>query len=385
MNFPHKRLNRPISFLFYCLPILFGCQLTSLLENTAAPPAEPAPTVEILPTRSTATQPADPAPTNPPAEPDNPTPTSPALPPTETAAITDNTDSIAADNIVFVSPGGYQLSHPNSWVAADYFGQTAVTNNAAALDNGSALIDQPMLLIAAGSADGQTAVTILNNVQQELLGDGKLVPISPVLPISSGEAKGMKSTQRLNLPEGALEITTMTLVQGELYVTAVGMIPENTPDTEVAQIEEIIESIQLNSDQYKSTAADYELSAEQITEMNQDLAALRPIPEESLRIDLGETQATLKPADSLAFEFMTDGVNPLNLRVSPDNTNFDLTLDLVDSLGNTILPAGKLLDNGRAGEAESINGLQLAAGSYRIIVRGFGFTGGPFTVSLSNS
>ncbi len=394
MNLLRKRQSL---LLLFTIPLLLSCQLLSRFQSSST--ESPQATTEVFAVIEER-EPATAEPSQEPATIIEPTvaPTQPAPsqdeenqpPPLPANNLGEGEDNATAESAgsdsngatIYKSPAGYELSHFADWFVADYFGQTIISNNEAALEQGGDLINQPIILIASGNTNGQSAAGLLNAVQRELLIDGQLAPVSPVSPINRPSASGVRSVQRLILPEGNMEVTTEALINGDLYTVAIGLLPEGISQNERDSLRLILESITHTANTFSLTAADYGLTADGVTELNQSLFTTQLGATQTQEIDFGVNQLNVEPGNSALLPFTLAEQADISIVVSPSSSGFDLTVDLQDGAGESILQGGLFLDNGGAGSAERLEDIQLEAGTYTLVVRGFGLTGGSFSVEL---
>lgn len=393
MNLPKKQ---PSVVLLFTIPLLFSCQILSRFQSTPADSSqtnqgsglvleerEKVPTAEPEPETDPEPQPtATPVPIQ--------TAAGEAPPPLPSgndgengdSESTEDQDSLASGPITFISPAGYELTHFADWFVVDTFGQTVITNRESALEVGGNLIDQPIIFIASGDTDGVSAPGLLNTVQRELLLEGQLANVSPVVPLNRPSASGVRTVQRLILPEGRMDVTTEVLVSGDLYTVAIGLLPEGASQNERDSLRLIMESVTLTKNTFDLTAADYGLTAEGLTDLNLALAESRPLPAEPQPISFGVNQIDLEPGNAAYLSFNLVEQTDISLIVSPTAAGLDLTIDLLNGAGESILLGDAFADSVGAGLAERLEDIQLEAGTYSLLVRGYGLTGGPITVEL---
>lgn len=388
--------KQPSVVLLLTIPLLFSCQILSRLQSTPtdssqtsqgsglvleerekAPTAEPEPEIEPEP-QPTAT----PVPIQ--------TAAGEAPPPLPSGNDGENGESESAENqdsstsgpITFSSPAGYELTHFADWFVTDTFGQTVITNRESTLEVGGNLIDQPIIFVASGNADGISAPGLLTSVQRGLLLEGQLANVSPVVPLNRPSASGVRTVQRLILPEGRMDVTTEVLINGDLYTVAIGLLPEGASQNEQDSLRLIMESITLTTNTFDLTAADYGLTAEGITDLNLALAESRPLPTEPQPLAFGINQIDLEPGNAAYLSFNLAEQTDISLIVSPTGPGLDLTIDLLNGAGESILLGDAYTDSVGAGLAERLEDIQLEAGTYSLLVRGYGLTGGPITIEL---
>lgn len=378
------QLSKRTQLILFTIPLLLSCQLTSLIgseDTTENPLTQPVETevvsteLEVDEAASSSTEEPEPTPTS-----ETATNSPPALPSSNVEKEVVETSG----SIVFQSPAGYELTHFADWIVADYFGQTIITNNEATLENGGALVDQPILIIASGDTQGQSAPGILSSVHRELLNQGRLVPVSPVIPLTRPSGKGLSSQQRILLPEGNIDVISEVLINDGLYTVAIGLLPENTSKIETDSLSLMMESVTLVKGSFDLTKSQYGFSPNGMNQLNQILFQVRPVPEPSKELVVGQTQASVAPTGGTILTFSITEPTTVNLTVIPANVSFDVTVDLLAENNSSLLSGGNALDAAGAGDAERIQAIPLEPGNYRLLVRGFALTGGAFTVEYSN-
>ena len=180
--------------------------------------------------------------------------------------------------LLYTSPAGYQFQHPPTWDVSDFFGQTIATNDPAVLESGELLGDQALLFVIAGqvTADAPSAKQLLEMVQQDVLAaylaDGTLTPLVTAEPLAQGGAIGVKATDQLTNSSGeAFKIQSLSLVKQELYVVAMTLKPDSEQTIVEDQLTEIMNSLELTSEEYLVDAATYGLTQEELEALEQEL------------------------------------------------------------------------------------------------------------------
>lgn len=375
-----KHKHRHLLIIIFLLAPTFACQLVDSVLREPSATADPAPQPTQLAdsnTESTTVPPTEPAATESP----------PPLPPT----IANNTENGASGFTRYQSPAGYDFDIPTAWTVSDQFGQTIVTNDPAVLKTGEISSNQLLMLFISGSVsdypDGSSAETLLDTLQNDILAgyltsEGALTALSDPEPAVSPDASGVQATYRLTGGKNPLFVRSQILIRQDLYVLFIGMIPEANQDKLDGTVSQVADSLTLSAEAYLVDTDTYQLSAAEVQAIDTELGAAVPLPASAQEIDFGETAATVGPNKAAVFQFTAESNTAITLMLTPEEGSFDPILDLIDSDGRSILPA--VIDAGGQGEIESIENLTLpAAGEYRIVVRGFGFSSGPFTMALN--
>ncbi|MFT7584518.1 MAG: hypothetical protein ACI9EW_000935 [Cellvibrionaceae bacterium] len=350
-----KHKTRPFIFLFLLIIPIFACQLTDelFLEAEVAKP-----------------------------------PLSEATAPQKT-----NDGSKDRSILMYKSLAGYQFEHPSEWSVSDYFGQTVITNDSVVLNSGGLLNNQILLLIASGSVEvsGPSAEELMVAAQQDILSEylayGNLALISAVEPLTQNGSSGVQATyQLLNTDDENLFIRTTSLINQDLYVVSIAIMLEADKASFDDPLSRILQSIELTADRYLINAADYQLTQTDLKTLNQDLSESAELPDSAQMINLDETvDSQVGLGGATVFQFTVASDLTLGLTATPLNTSFDLTVDIIDGSGNSILSDG-LIDNGLRGETESIASVAIpAAGDYQIVIRGFGLSSGEFSLTLAQN
>lgn len=379
--------NRHIYLLFFLIIPAFACQLLDGILQESSDPAGP-----VTPQ---ATQPAGSAPTSETetiAETEQPKPTSTAKedapPPLPQIVPRDESESGLT---IYESPAGYHFDIPATWMAADYFGQTIATNDQAVLSTGEIANNQLLMLFVAGSVgdDGPTAEQLLETVQKEILAsylaNGSLSSLTAPEPVAQAGSKGVQSTQQLISEEGeSLFIRSLALINRDLYVVFIGMAPEANQEKLDETLVQIADSLALTSGQYLANATTYGLSETELQTLNAELTASAQMPDTAQSIDIGETTGAIESNEVALLQFSAEAGNVISITLTPANRSFDPIIDIIGSAGDSILSTA--LDTGAQGQVESIENLSIpTTDNYHIVVRGFGFSSGGFTLQFSTA
>ena len=365
-------------FLYDCqLYLLFlfvvsSCRLVDIPQ--AAPNNAAVATREILPTREAVILPTE---TLPP-EPTQPTViATPENTPTQELAPTPET-------VLFDNPAGYQLIHPADWRAQDVLGQTVLTPIGVDLTQLHAINEHPLVLIAAGPAAGRTAEELSVDIPKALLNDDRLTPVE-VQSIVRGDAQGARAIQVLMRGEETVESVVEAVIREQLFAVALAIMPENTAESDKVAMETILASVSLTKSQFELHPAEYDLSAKRVDALNRSLSDTQNLAGGGEPLTWGESVGRVAAGEAAVYTFAVEEAIFFNLEVVPSSPDFDVTVDLLDSVGNSVLPDSQLLDESAAGEAESLSAVQLSSGNYVLVVRGFALTGGSFALNVSRS
>ncbi|MEM9776127.1 MAG: hypothetical protein AAF902_16235 [Chloroflexota bacterium] len=288
----------------------------------------------------------------------------------------------------YISQSGYGFYYPQDWLVAEYFGQAVVTNDPQILQQGGALGDRPIVILLAGSASefSGSAQERLEFLQSNIL--STIAPnISPLkVTLDNGHSQfgssGAKGVYSLQISEQTYTVKAISLARGDNYVVGLAIIDNDQMPKFETTADNILGSVQLLSDTYTVNPDTYGLTADEIVELEQEVQNLASTTTSTRPIALGESVTTSTASGPIAFEFSADG-EAVSISVTPLTQGFDPIIDVVDNSGNSILPNGPV-DDALAGSTEAAD-LQLPSegGAYRILVRGFGFSTGEFTISLS--
>ena len=292
---------------------------------------------------------------------------------------------------MYESPAGYRFNIPATWTAADYFGQTIATNDSMVLDTGELTNNQVLMLFVAGSVDdnGLSAEQLLETVQNDILAsylaNGSLNNLTDPEPAAQAGSKGVQVTQQLTDDNGEnLFIRSLALISRNLYVVFIGIAPEDNREKLDETLIQVADSLALTSGEYLASASTYGLSEAELQSINAELTASAKLPETAQPIDFGETIGSVGPNEVAWLQFSAEAGNIINITLSPESPNFDPIIDIVGSAGESVLPIA--LDLSSQGQPESIENLEIpTTDNYRIVVRGFGFSSGDFTLQLSSA
>lgn len=293
-----------------------------------------------------------------------------------------------ADSIVFESGAGYSFTYPNGWAVSDYFGQTIAANDPAVFDAAELMSGQLLLLVTAGTVgtNGPSVEQIMVTVQEDLLAgylvEGRLSQLSAFDLSNQRGSSGIESTYLLETNDAKnLFVHTISLIRGDLYVVAIGLVPEEDQQLQEQVLIQVLESVELTADHYLADAADYGLTQPELKGLDGELTSGLELPDPLKVIEFGETIAVVGRDGVVVLQFSAVADTSITLLLTPNNAGFDPAFDVIDSNNESILADGKV-DDGLAGEAESADLKIPATGNYRIVIRGFGFSGGEFELQL---
>lgn len=288
----------------------------------------------------------------------------------------------------YISRSGYGFYHPADWLVAEYFGQAVVTDDAQILNRSGTLGERPLIILLTGSVGELpgTAPERLELLQLEILStlaEGAL-PTQITLDNEHSQygSDGSKGTYELPADDQSYTIQSVSLTRSDIYVVGLAIMQTDQVDKYLATAENILSTVQLLSDSYNVSPASYGLSAEEVSQLEQDIQNLSSVATSTQPISLGETIRASTVNGPIIFEFSSEG-GTVNVTVDPDSQMFDPVIDVLDSNGDSILTNGPV-DQALAGSAETAAVQLPAAGVYQVLVRGFGFSGGEFSIVLDS-
>ena len=384
-----KNKNRTIFFIFFLIIPAFACQfLDNILGESSDPagPTTPQATQVVDSTIPTATESLEVH-----EQDEQPTLTASsateAPPPLPQIVPRDESESGLT---MYESPAGYRFDIPATWTAADYFGQTIATNDPAVLSTGELTNNQLLMLFVAGAYNDsnvsaeQLLEDVQNNILASYLAEGSLSPLTGPEPAAQAGAKGVQTTHQLSGDNGEnLFVRSLALISRNLYVVFIGIAPETNQEKLDETLIQIADSLALTSGEYLASATTYGLSEAELQALNSELTASAWMPDTARSIDFGETTGSIGANEVALLQFSAEAGSSIDIALTPKNANFDPIIDIIGSAGESILLAA--LDTGAQGEAESIENLSIpTTDNYRIVVRGFGFSNGEFTLQLSS-
>ena len=292
---------------------------------------------------------------------------------------------------MYESPAGYRFDIPATWTAADYFGQTIATNDPAVLNTGELASNQLLMLFVAGAYEDSnvSAEQLLEDVQNDILAsylaEGSLNTLTDPEPAAQAGSKGIQVTQQLSGGNGEnLFIRSLALINRNLYVVFIGLAPDANQEKIDETLIQVADSLSLTAGEYLADATTYGLSEAELQTLNSELTASAKIPDVAQAIDFGETSGSIGTNEVALLQFSAEAGRSIDITITPINTNFDPIIDIIGSAGESILP--EALDAGAQGQTESIENLSIpTTDNYRIVVRGFGFSSGEYTLQLSRA
>lgn len=250
---------------------------------------------------------------------------------------------------------GLAFQYPADWALDDSDDIPAIASDARMLDDGEMGISGVVMLFLVDDA-AQIAVGPLDTAVEEIAADlvaGGEVTHGPETRIANGQEAATITIEHEE-PVGAPVVSTVTLIRaGERAVLISAAVPRADVESYQAAVNAIVASVSL------STPA---------------------VPVAAGPIVYGET-VTGEVASLRGAAWTLKGIagDTVDIEVTPEDEELDVTVDVLDSGGDSILVDGPVDE---AFGTERINNLNLPAdGEYDIVVRGFAGSTGNYSLT----
>lgn len=263
---------------------------------------------------------------------------------------------------------GVSLAYPAGWSRQNFPGFLTLATDESLLNGGGYSEDGAIIVIASGQIPAVAQVTDAAALQAAL-----------------GEQNGVTGLSVLEGP-------TTTTLNGQPAVTAILTGTDEASGAPVVFYVTLIENeaqavliagttMQQNEARFRPVFM--AVSESVLVSAPAGISSNSPTPAPAGNLTYGTTvSGTIPAGGATAWRFNGQAGDILNITAEPSSSGLDLTLDILNSAGSTILPNGAVDDSF---STEFVSGLLLPAdGPYTVVLSGFLGSGGDFLLTVES-
>ncbi len=271
--------------------------------------------------------------------------------------------------------GGYTIDYPETWFVEEMLGLGMFSSYEIALEEMGDMsgLEGGIVIVMGGpmaEVEGDDPMDMLDQVTGDMDIEGEDMEIlDGPKSVTINGSDGAQITIRGDA-DGAMIYGIMTvLTNGINNVIVMAVTPAEEEDVYIEPFNTMINSVIVSE----------EALADPFGDIGINTSPVDTIPAGEL--SYGEAVAGLVAEDGvMSWTFEGTANSQLNVFVSPTDDALDAAIDIVDSDGISILPAGEVDESF---DDESIDFILPLDGTYSILVRGFAGSGGAYTILLS--